>query len=409
MIKQSLRLKDKRRILHPRRMKNADGSLGTVSGGLEEVEASGEIVLVGKPFTKVAYANNVWDMQLYNNKIYFGHGNSSNNSPESNAGPVPIVYLDPATGQFATQNILYSGSSKTAVDEEQIDEYKIINGTLYIPGHDAREGWELGNYYKLNVSDAVWTKFRNIPNAIHVCDLLYYNGKLYASICAQIYISETEYYKAQVVSSNDGITWTSVGFIEDGGIRAYSSFILNNKAYFCSTGNNIGDLAMLSVDSSGMVSNVVVEDFFKLPADSTTPNGYRVVRPTNFINKMMFIAAMEINDLQFAPMWLVVINSIGDHVRIILPNEDALPIDMLVRGNTMYVLAYHKGSSARYKNYVYSTTDLIHFDEVFSFSYNSFARSFEEYNGYFYFGIGCNTAPLPPEAGQVLMSLEELI
>jgi hypothetical protein len=205
------------------------------------------------------------------------------------------------------------------------------------------------------------------------------------------------------------MTWTSVGYIDNGGIRAYSSFILNNKAYFCSIGDNTGDLAMLTVDNSGIASNLVIHDFFKLPANSTTPNVYRVVKPINFADKMVFIAAMEINDIQTTPMWLVVINSIGDNNRIILPNEDALPIDLLVRDHKLYVLAYHKGNSSQYKNYVYSTTDLVHFDEVFSFSYNSFARSFEEFNGYFYFGIGCHTAPLPIEAGQVLQSREILI
>jgi hypothetical protein len=409
MIKQSLRLKEILRALQPRRIKRSDGSLGTIPGSVEETVHTGEVVLLGKPFSRTAYANNVWDMQLYNNKIYFGHGNSSNYDPEPNAGPVPIIYLDPSSGQFATQSIVYNAVTKTAIDDEQIDRYKLINDSLYIPGHDAKEGWELGNYYKINRNDSTWFKFRNIPNAIHVSDIMYYNSRLYACICARIYISDTPYYKAQVLSSIDGLTWSSVGFIDNSGIRMYSSFILDNKAYFSSTGDNKGNLALLSVDSSGTASNMLIADFFKLPADSTTPNGYRIVRPTPFLDKIVFIAAMEINDIQTAPMWLVVINSIGDNSRIILPNEVALPIDMLARDQTLYVLAYHKGSSSQYKNYVYSTTDLVHYNEVFRFTYNSFARSFEEYEGYFYFGIGCNTAPLPPEAGQVLKSKDALL
>jgi hypothetical protein len=47
--------------------------------------------LLGNPFSKDAYARNVWDMQVYEESIYLGHGNSSNYGPSANAGPVDVI------------------------------------------------------------------------------------------------------------------------------------------------------------------------------------------------------------------------------------------------------------------------------------------------------------------------------
>lgn len=55
------------------------------------VDVSSSIAVLGSPFKKAAYARNVWDMQLFGGKIYLGHGNSSNNAPSPNAGPVQSI------------------------------------------------------------------------------------------------------------------------------------------------------------------------------------------------------------------------------------------------------------------------------------------------------------------------------
>lgn len=65
--------------------------IGTGEAALAAVDVSSSITVLGSPFKKAAYARNVWDMQLFGGKIYLGHGNSSNNAPSPNAGPVQSI------------------------------------------------------------------------------------------------------------------------------------------------------------------------------------------------------------------------------------------------------------------------------------------------------------------------------
>ena len=73
---------------------------------------------LGNPYMKQykngegVYARNIWDMQLFEDKIYIGAGNSSNEGPAQNAGRVYVVSLDPKTAKFKYE---------FKIAEEQID------------------------------------------------------------------------------------------------------------------------------------------------------------------------------------------------------------------------------------------------------------------------------------------------
>ena len=154
---------------------------------------SSRLITLGKPMNKATYARNVWDMQLFDGRIYIGYGNSSNMQPSPNAGPIPIISYDPTSNQFINE---------FTVDEEQINIFKILNGKLYIPGHDARDNWDYGNFYVLDNNK--WHKIRSIPNASHVFDLAYFKGNLYSA-------NGTEKVNSGevMVSKDMGLTWAS--------------------------------------------------------------------------------------------------------------------------------------------------------------------------------------------------------
>ncbi|MDP6702364.1 MAG: hypothetical protein QGH25_22100, partial [Candidatus Latescibacteria bacterium] len=157
------------------------------------------------------YPRNVWDMQLWQGKIYLGHGNSSNREPALNAGPVPVVYYDPADGRFAAEFV---------VDEEQIDRFRLIDGLLYIPGHDPRESWDWGNFYRRDPEG--WKKMRTLPRVIHTYDLLAFRDTLFAA-------NGTTQGGAVARSADGGQTWTS--FPIPGTPRAYELFELAGALY----------------------------------------------------------------------------------------------------------------------------------------------------------------------------------
>lgn len=60
--------------------------LGILNVQAKDVTPSVEYL--GNSFSKDNYANNVWDMQVFDGRIYLGHGNSSNKGPNQNAGPM---------------------------------------------------------------------------------------------------------------------------------------------------------------------------------------------------------------------------------------------------------------------------------------------------------------------------------
>ena len=65
-----------------------------LSQALNDVTPS--IERIGNPFSArfptpdLYYARNVWDMEVYDDRLYLGHGNSNNDGPAPNAGPVEI-------------------------------------------------------------------------------------------------------------------------------------------------------------------------------------------------------------------------------------------------------------------------------------------------------------------------------
>ena len=351
-------------------------------------DVTSQVELLGNPFKKVPYARNVWDMQVYNGRIYLGHGDLNRN-----AGPIPVIYFDPIANEFITQ---------FTVDEEQIEKYKVINGKLYIPGTDATESWTFGNFYAMD-DDDLWTKLRTIPKANHVFDMAYYNGNLYASIGAT-----TKDACGLLVSKDMGKTWATV---QDNfsALRSWMNnlFVLNNKLYAT------GDMIVRSSPSSYTKfrnfliidenSNSVQPYNNSFLPGATSHHRYNILRAVTVNTNLVYLGVKVtgVNDL-WSPDALYVATDINKVRRVVFPLVTALPTDILVRSNTTYVSAYIKNSTTGYTNIVYKSDDLITWTELFRFNTETFARSFEELSGDFYFGLGCNMTDLSASTGNIL-------
>ncbi len=84
-------------------------------------------------------------------------------------------------------------------------------------------------------------------------------------------------------------------------------------------------------------------------------------------------------------------------------SENTLPRDILVKGNYLIVLLSKQKGDGTYYNTVILTSDLsmdtVQWKELFGFTTETFARSFEYLNGTFYFGLGCETDDLSQATG----------
>ncbi len=128
---------------------------------------------------------------------------------------------------------------------------------------------------------------------------------------------------------------------------------------------------------------------------------YYLSRPTKFDNYLVFLcnttaAAHGLSDSMYAA------TSLTKSRKVVFPESAAKPSDLLVRDKTIYVLANVKNSTNSYTNIVYQSPDLQTWTEVFRFDSDTFARSFEELNGDFYFGLGCDTGYSSPSTGNIL-------
>ena len=114
-----------------------------------------------------AFARTVWDLHLFEGRIYVGCGDW-----DANRGPIDIYSFaptaDPAQVTF---------EKEFTVADESVDLFRDYGGTLYVPGIDAKEDWTWGNLY--TKSGGKWEKHRTVPNGIHVLDAAVHQGKLY--------------------------------------------------------------------------------------------------------------------------------------------------------------------------------------------------------------------------------------
>ncbi len=115
----------------------------------------------------------VWDLALYEGRMYLGYGDADINS--GRVFPTEARYFDdPEAPDLWAADV--------AVDEEMIEQYRRFPGDdgLYIAGLDATEDDLVGNAYNRH-PDTDWVKSRTLEHALHVHDIALFGGDLYAS------------------------------------------------------------------------------------------------------------------------------------------------------------------------------------------------------------------------------------
>ena len=343
-------------------------------------DVTDRVVLLGNPLTvkyqdgtPKVYARNIWDMHAFGNKIYFGSGNSSNVGPAPNSGPAVLWSYDVTKREFINE---------FTTTDEQIHLIREFDNELYIPGHDSRGswGWSKGSFYRLE--GGVWKSYDLIPNAIHVYDIYKWKGKLFAAIGPQ------SPSKAVQLSTDGGLTWRDATNTNS---RIYTLFPLSDNLW----------------TSNGITSYSAYDDFFSMPSPpvSTSSFGARIERATVFDGQTVFISGKTDNDHQYLPLELRCAGDVYTINQLNLP-VGALPRDILVKGKQLYVLISTKTDNNMYRNTVLATSSLsslsVEWIELFHFTEESFARSFEYLNSVFYFGLGCETDILSPATGNIL-------
>jgi hypothetical protein len=338
------------------------------------------------------YARNVWDMQAFGGKLYLGHGNSNNTGPAPNAGPVDVWSYDPTTHRFTSEYV---------VNEEQIASFRAAGSDLLIPGHDPRESWDRGNFYRKR--SGRWLKYRTIPGGVHTFDILPFQDQLFAAL-------GTEKGAEVARSTDEGNTWVTHPMPISS--RAFTLFELQDRLYVCGLGlsiapqsgesveaylNRIGPVRpRISVWDGNSFTDVPLEFF---PNSKRSPYAV-VVRPVNFRGRLLYIGAEPTHEHHWTPLGLFVAAALDQVERIHLQPGEA-PWDLLVHDEHCYLLTASP-ENGDYLIRVRVSADLKQWPELLSFRQPAFARSFEILDEHFYFGLGSHPDQAKAETGNIL-------
>lgn len=373
---------------------------------LQAKDVTSEIKYIGTPYAaqykngEDAYSRNVWDMQVYKGKLFIGAGNSANEGPSTNSGPVSLMVYDPKTNKFNKETVIY---------DDQIDIFKILNNDLFIPGHDATGSWSWGNYY-LRYADSSWMMYRNIPKALHVYDLALRGKELFAGIGL--------YEGAAVgITSDLGKHWK---IIKLGNSRVYSFLTLGDQFFalkkFKRTHKPYFSVAQYYKGNFVPRYDISIYDMF--PDTKFTIKYSRATRIITLGNRAIYIGAYKYNSHQTKPFGLYSVELVGKELKTkkIELESGYVPRDIIKREDTLYVLTSKKNrDDTTIKVLKFNTRNLNMYSELFSFEYPTFARSFELLNGSFYFGMGSDVdegdawkmSDIKKETGDILRYTKE--
>lgn len=313
-------------------------------------------------------ANYVWDVHIWDGKVYRGAGDYDKNSGDTN-----FMVFNIAENRWEIAG--------TATDEA-IHTFVEIGGKLYAPGIDSRDsgGWSLGNYYVLE--DDKWQKVRNVPNGIHCFDMIGFGGKMYLGVGTET-VEDTV-----AVSSDAGKTWSYLPLHNHNGEKFDTSPYEWSRTYSFTEFNGTF-YALLQFKKSGATSYDMLvfryDDGKMVYAAENTISGR--------VSRNYWQSAFEWNGKCFiAANGLYAVTDFAKadtHKKIQLPKGEMVS-DAILYNNEMYVLGCLFNEDKTCKSVIYksSTGEEGSFTQVASFDYGARPYSFDYDGSYFYVGTG---------------------
>ena len=319
-------------------------------------------------FSEGQIASCVWDITYHDGKIFIGSGDY-----DKNTRPTDIWAFD-----LQSEEWVKTGT----VEDDAITRFLYINNKLVAPGIDPAEDWTLGNYYTYNGS--TWEKTRTLPNAVHTFDMLEYEGKLFAGIGVD------HDFSPFVVSIDGGQTFNHVELYKDNKpedleqyafSRAYELIEYNSKLY--SIVRHAFMKGQTEQDGYTYVSTLYVYENGVMNSVCDLTGKFNLFGAS--VN--MFNSKATFNEkLYFASDYLYQTSDMQNFEKIRLPQGQAVS-KFIIENDTMYILGV-KQVGEQFRNVVYSTKDVVTFEEVFCFDYSVPALSMVKVQDDFYLGMG---------------------
>ncbi len=329
--------------------------------------------------TDKTLSRSVWDMIVYEGRIYLGGGDYW-----SNTGPVDIYSLVPGQSEF---------TKEFTVDEEMVSRFVIADGKLIVPGNDPRESWDLGNLYIKEAGK--WAKLRTIPNGVLCFEMAAAKGILYAGV-------GTDHGQAVLYSRDWGHSWSPVLFQEAPGVLVSDGEAVHGFAFRG---------GMCTLEGDVLVPEAMVPRSMKRTWFLGEPHDFFFHEPDRPSNAVAFgggiVTWTWFSSLKYGP----------DPARFVAPGaargsviealKDARICDVAVDNGRLYALGVREQGKG-FALTIYSTADVKTWRPEVTFeSAETFPRSFVKAGDAFYVGLGAGVNnedkdKVPPSTGDIL-------
>ncbi len=152
----------------------------------------GNPLLAKFPVGGDARPRSIWDLQVFNDRLYLAHGDHWNNR-----GPIDVWTYCGAGTNFVKEFTTH---------EEIIWDFFVEDSLLFIPGMDSVEVSPIrANLYVQDPQQAGnngWTRKATLTNGVHSHDVALFQGRLFSSITMENQQART------LVSTNMGTSWS---------------------------------------------------------------------------------------------------------------------------------------------------------------------------------------------------------
>lgn len=350
--------------------------VGTEGNSSTDSENTAQILYLGNPFaeesrTGGSFARNVWDMQLWEGKIYLGYGYADN------AVLVFALYYDPTTGVFQPEFL---------TNDSVIYHFEPSGNQLYFVGYDpVNEEGGLGDFYRR--SSTGWERVHTVPVGSHTFDIIEYQDTLFVATVGIIYSSVDK-----------GQTWSQRYSPRD---TIKNLFLFGDElfAFGFSELDPFQRYTIYRYRNNQFVS--VPVDFFPSASYGQYGRKHGLGHITHLGETLLYIGVNDLTYPNFIPFAAYKASQIDQSQHIDLPATD-VPYDITVRDGRAYILTNRFALGATEVSVViYGSDDLESWREIAQFTMPSFARSFEYYEGKFYIGLGTLLSPRNEASGSV--------
>jgi len=365
---------------------------------------------------QVERALNVWDLQVFEGKIYLGGG-----STVTNAGPIKVWAYDPKKNKF---------EHEYTVKEEAIEHFRVFNNELYIPAADPRKG-DFTKFYRRKKGK--WQRYGSqTVKLAHVRDLIATDKQEILMVgnsrkpnkpsgrgtaIATFGKSSLKIRSAGIENapSEKGIVLVDYNWF-------FSVFRYKNQIYAINTLLRDADNYQGAIARYEPASKTFELDF-DLYNDEFIPDSmieaetmqgieviYRLWNPVEFQGHLVYpVRSYSVSPNSYEKAYM---NTIGFFYKSDIGNSPQtleLPKgqgeDVLIIDDELYVLASERDRNHKFTTYVYKTDRLSEktkWQHVVKFTDWNKARSFEYLDGTFYFGLGQDYGEGVHNSGDIL-------